>query len=419
MKISIVTLGCRVNQAESLEFERELLQSGHEIVSGEEIADLGIINTCAVTARADQQSRQEIRRMMTKTNKLIVTGCFAELNHEVVNLLDPGISIFTNEMKHLITKSVLGASNSPQNPTFEISRSRPAVKIQDGCNFKCAYCVIPTSRGRSRSVQAAQIIEKIRWYHEQGKNEVVLSGIHLGSYGRDLTPPSDLASLLQEVLSWTDIRRIRLSSIEITEVTDHLLEIMKSPRVCSHLHIPLQSGDNSILKRMNRHYKAEYYYSKLQALTDLFPMMSIGTDVMVGFPGEGELEFENTYSLIESLPFSYIHVFPYSPRPGTASFVFRPLVSEYEKGLRVSRLRQLGEFKRASYIVRNLNCSQSVILEDLRDDVFQGTSANYLKVSVKATSGLKKGMLVEARLTGYDGGGLWAIPMSAREPSHN
>lgn len=410
MRVAIVSLGCRVNQAECSEFERDLLGAGHETADSDEEADLCILNTCAVTARAERQSRQEIRRLLRRNNRLVVTGCFAHLNHEAVRMMHPGITVLRNDEKQEIARFWTTDKNPCPHATINIGRSRPILKVQDGCNRRCSYCIVPIARGRSKSIGPDKIIEEIRRCHAQGKNEVVLSGVHLGSYGHDLDPPSDLARLLEEILHFTKIRRIRLSSLEVNEITDHLIEMLKENRLCCHLHIPLQSGDNDLLMKMQRPYTLGSYIAIVNSLYSFFPRISIGTDVIAGFPGEGEREFLNTYDLIESLPFSYVHVFPYSPRKGTAAYMYRPVVPESEKRLRVSLLRSLGETKRNRYIAMNMGVVVGVVLESFRDGVFRGISENYLRVSMRAVDGLHKDMLVDARLTGHSEGQLWAVP---------
>ncbi len=423
MKVSIVTLGCRTNQAESLSIEGALKCAGHDIVTISESPDLCIINTCAVTAKADQQSRQLIHKALRNSAKVIVTGCYAELNSDSIKLIGDTIDVIKNSDKVRFISNLLGSYSTTSFINIALpqkisgySRHRPIVKVQDGCNYFCSYCTIPMARGISRSESYKDIIRKIDNYHESGYKEVVLTGIHLGTYGLDFDPKKSLAFLLKGILKETNIKRIRLSSLEINEINDELLDVISDRRVCNHLHIPLQSSDDSILKSMNRTYSTRDYTGKIQVIVKRFPDIAIGTDVIVGFPGEDEESFLKTRSFIEAMPFSYIHVFPYSSRPGTRAASFNNQISENLKKQRVSILKGIGDSKRKDYILRHYNQILEIIVENKGFEGYVGTSANYIKVLLADGFDHRQETLINIRVTGYKNNQALGIPNNYREP---
>jgi threonylcarbamoyladenosine tRNA methylthiotransferase MtaB len=253
------------------------------------------------------------------------------------------------------------------------------VKVQDGCNNACSYCVIPRARGRSRSKEINEVIEEINSAAEF-YNEAVISGIHLGTYGYDMVPKVSLYTLLRTILLKTNVKRIRLSSLEINEIDDELIELIQEKRVCKHLHIPLQSGDNKILEMMNRNYNILQFKDKLSLILRKLPGISIGTDIIVGFPGEGDTEFENTKKLIEDTPISYIHVFPFSPRKGTRAFEMKPRVNDFIKKERCKTLRSLGKRKKSEYMLKQAEEMLDLLIEEIEEDgACVGTTGNYLR----------------------------------------
>ena len=414
MKIAILTLGCKTNQAESMSMEYALNKEGYNIVRISEKPDICIINTCSVTSKADYQSRQLIHRAIKNNSWVIVTGCYAELNQEQLVKIYENIKIVRNNEKSNVINIILQKNSGnilaldqhsitqPPHYSMTLSRQRPIVKVQDGCNYSCSYCTIPLARGRSRSIPINEVIREIKLFESMGYKEVVLTGIHLGTYGNDLKPNKNLSFLLKSILKNTTIPRIRLSSLEIKEIDGEIIELMKEDRLCKHLHVPLQSGDNNILKLMNRMYSVEDFRLGIEKILSELPDISIGTDVIVGFPGERESEFNNTRQLVKSIPFSYIHVFPYSPRPGTKSLALTGHVRDIIKKERVNELRQIGLKKKKLFIERQICKSVSVILEERNQDYFIGTSNNYIKVFIKRQFALKEGMLINCIITGYE-----------------
>lgn len=402
MKIAVLTLGCKTNQAESLAFEQSLSNNGHSIVGLSEKPDLCIINTCTVTSKADYQSRQLINRALKSNAKVIVTGCYAELNHDKLKKVDSSIEIIKNTEKNNIINLLKqnSSSNTSNIITSRSSRHRPFVKVQDGCNYSCSYCAITIARGRSRSIPIENVINEIKSLELADYKEVVLTGIHLGMYGLDLKPKKAFSDLLRNILIKTKIPRIRLSSLEVKEIDEELLELMTDERVCRHLHVPLQSGDDNILRLMNRTYNAYDFISGMERIIKKFPDISIGTDVIAGFPCEGDQEFNNTKKLLESMPFSYLHAFPYSRRPGTMAASFKGHVTGAVKKERVAVLRAIGTAKKTSYIKKNIGKLLDVVVENRTSDGFTGTTGNYIKAFIDNAEGINEGMLVRAMILG-------------------
>ena len=403
-KIAITTLGCKVNQYESAGIIEKLAERGFINVPFSNSADIYIINTCTVTARTDYQSRQLIRKAYRKNPEasIIVTGCYAQIapgelsrlpgvaavvgNLEKENMPDIIRNMVNGKQQILVGKigqarniSGLAVSKFPKH-------TRAFLRIQDGCNSFCSYCIIPYSRGRSRSLPEKAVLDQIERLGRAGHREIVLSGIHLGAYGKDLSPHTSLLNLLKRIEENKIVERLRLSSIEPTEVTDEMIfHIRDSKIICPHLHIPFQSGDNKILSLMKRNYSTELFKDLIERLVVAVPDMAIGIDVMVGFPGEGEKEFENTLEFIEGLPVAYLHVFPYSKRPGTQSGVFPNQVKEDVKKGRGEILRMLGKRKRVAFAERFIGKRLSVLIEDKKDrdtGLQKGFSENYIPVLI-------------------------------------
>jgi threonylcarbamoyladenosine tRNA methylthiotransferase MtaB len=401
MKFSIHTLGCKVNQSESDVIEGNLLEHGHSVVPLSGKPDYCIVNTCSVTAKSDYQSRQLIRRALRTNAQIIATGCYAQLRPEDIKRISRDIQIIENTNKYdvinLIDKKISEYFLSYSN------KSRPPIKVQDGCNNACTFCIVPHARGRSRSIEMQRIVDQILTLEAKGYNEVVLTGINLGSYGSDLKPKLKLSHLVGNILNNTTIKRIRLSSIGINEIDSRLLELLQEKRICNHMHIPLQSGDNVILRRMNRAYNSSSYRQKVSELIRKMPNIAIGTDVIVGFPGETQEAFLNTKNLIEEIPFAYLHIFPYSARPGSKASQMTDQVEFAEKKRRYNMLRLLNNRKRISYMSSQIHKILGIIIED--EDAaggVLGTSSNYLKIRVCSNTYLKKS-LIAVRVAEGDG----------------
>lgn len=400
MKVSVLTLGCRVNQSESDIIESSLKKIGWSAVDLSEHPDYCIVNTCTVTAKSDYQSRQIIRRAVRAGARVIVTGCYSQLRPEEVNNIEGVCRIVNNNNKLFIINMI--ANNNASNTFIPVVRSRPYLKIQDGCNFLCTYCTVPLSRGKSRSVAPIEVIQRAREIEAAGYHEIVLTGIHLGLYGYDLKPQSKLSEIIKSILNNTNIKKIRLSSIEIKEVDNELIELLQEERICKHIHLPLQSGDDTILRLMNRMYLSRDYLSVIEKIIKNVPDIAIGTDVIVGFPGEGNGEFKNTKRLLDSIPLAYMHIFPFSPRPNTIAYQMANHNTSYVKRERLHELKALNERKRMAYMASQVNKILDVIIEEKSvDHISIGTSSNYLKVKMPS-NGCPKGSLERVRIYGVE-----------------
>jgi threonylcarbamoyladenosine tRNA methylthiotransferase MtaB len=330
-----------------------------------------------------------------------MTGCYAQTHPEELSRIQ-GVDLILGNREKQDLAAYLGGCDRSEGPSLSVGRpilggplvqpllreftghTRFFLKIQDGCDYRCSFCLIPRARGPGRSLLQEHVIEQTAALVEEGCQELVLTGVNLGTYGRDFMPKQSLAGLLRLLLDRTSIARIRLSSLEPKTVTPELIEVVESSaRICRHFHIPLQSGDNRILKMMNRHYSRNYYQRLIRSLAERFPDAAIGADVMVGFPGEGETEYRNTYRLLEELPVSYFHVFPFSSRPQTAAAAMAAGVSDQEKRARADDLRKLSIEKGKQFSCSHIDKDLEVLIEKERDPetgLLKGISGNYIKV---------------------------------------
>ena len=411
--ISIATLGCKVNQFESEALIATLIQKGYVFIPFEEGADIAIINTCTVTHRADFQSRQLIRRALRSNPKsmIIVTGCYPQVEPDAFIKMKGVRYILGNKEKNQIPTllSLMQRGEFPKVQVGNIQKeilfseislhsfhhhTRAFLKIQDGCNGRCSYCIVPYARGPSRSLPPERVSENLKIMKEKGFKEVVLTGIHLGAYGVDLHPPFPLKKLMGQLEREETPDRIRLSSIEPGDFSPELISVLsQSRKICPHLHISIQSGDDEILKKMNRNYDRSFLSKLVQELHLRIPNLSIGADVIVGYPGETEVNFRHTYELVESLPFSYLHVFPFSRREGTPANQVPQGVDDKEIKKRAEIMRELGKQKRQAYYRQFLNQELSVLGEDRREKGtgrWKGLSRNYIPVLLNNQNGAKK-----------------------------
>jgi len=431
--VALATLGCKVNQCESAYLEEILLKHNFNIRSFTEEADLYCINTCAVTSRAAMQSRQLIRRAarLNRKAKVVVMGCYSQVAAEEIATI-PGVThiLGTSEKFALLEYISFGEqihspcihrrnarrASDPIPLVFSTysHRTRAFLKVQDGCDAFCSYCIVPYARGRSRSISLTSILEQVERFLDHGYQEIVLSGIHLGQWGFDVKPKQELIGLLRSILGHRPPPRLRLSSLEPGEICSDLLALIASePKICPHLHIPLQSGDATILGRMNRHYHPHYYGEIVLEAIRRIPDLAVGVDAMVGFPGETDERFQNTYRLIESLPIAYLHIFPFSPRPGTPAASMGEQVSPAVIRERSRLLRALDKSKRLTFLNRFLGKVRPVLVENRQDAVtglLCGFSDNYLPVLVQAETPLKDRIFM-AKLNRIEGSKLIAIPV--------
>jgi threonylcarbamoyladenosine tRNA methylthiotransferase MtaB len=409
-KVAILTLGCRVNQSESSVIEGTLRKHGVSIVTIEDNPDFCIVNTCTVTGKSDASSRYLIRRAARTEAHVIVTGCFSQLQHNEVCELQGVCEVVPSSDKEKIISRVLGYDVDPVYSLHD--RARPYLKVQDGCNFSCTYCAVPMARGRSRSLPIDEVVKRASDMASQGYHEIVLTGIHLGSYGQDLSSKTSLAGLIRNILSSTSLFRIRLSSIEINEIDDELIELLGDPRVCRHLHLPLQSGSDLILKLMNRNYTVKTYKKKLLRLSSLSSDIALGTDVIVGFPAEGHKEFMLTYELIKELPFSYVHTFPFSARSGTLAANLKPQIAGNVISDRAEAVKELSRAKKIAFASAQANKILDAIAEEEAVHGYTtGTTSNYLKIDMRGNR-LNRGSVVFVRSVAVNGDRLQGVMIS-------
>ncbi len=421
-KFTIRTLGCKVNQYESEAIGQYLKASGWVYAHFDEEADLCIINSCTVTQKASMQSRQAVRQAIRSNpcSRIIVTGCYAQTEPHEIKKIKGVHYIIGHSDKHKIPEIIMASKekegpypvticrdishehNFKQIPVTVLgNRTRSFLKIQDGCDAFCTYCIVPYTRGRSRSMPVENVLINIKQLKDAGFREVVLSGIHLGSYGVDLSPKTNLLELLYKIHESRAIDRVRLSSIEPGELTDDIIRLVaESSRFCHHFHIPLQSGDDLILERMHRPYSSAFFSDLVMNIHELIPDASIGVDTLIGFPGETESAFENTYSIIKNLPVTYLHVFPFSARNGTSASRYPDQVSSKIVKTRCGKMRALGDAKKREFYKKNIGKTVEVLIEGKRDGstgLFKGTTSNYVPVLMSGKDDLQD-TIVNARV---------------------
>ena len=397
MKVAIQSLGCKVNLYESEYITDQFQKAGYEIVPFQEIADVYIINTCSVTNTSDVKSRKVIHQAIRRNPDacIVAIGCFIEANHDYH---EDGVDILlgnANKSKVLEyverywqTKQKANYFVTPIPEKFDdmtmstfLGRTRAFIKIQDGCENFCSYCIIPYVRGKCRSKNFQTVLEEIQNYVQHGYKEVVLTGIHTGNYGVDLG--TDFAALLREIVKINGLVRLRISSIEITELTDEVLQIIRDNDVIvNHLHIPLQAGSDKILRLMNRKYDLAYFKQKMEQIREIRPDISLTTDIIVGFPSETEEDFQDTLSFVREVQFSKVHVFPYSRRSGTVAADMAEQVPGDVKKDRVRRLLALSKELETEYMKKFIGKTLPVLMEVNRTDYSLGHTSNYLLVKV-------------------------------------
>lgn len=434
----IITLGCKVNQFESASLVASLEALGLKGVGNDEEADITVVNTCIVTERAASQSRQAIRKAVREnpSGDVAAVGCYGQVFAQELAQIE-GVKLVAGNadkerLPEILVQGKVGGQKCVVSGRWEerksssffpqmrfLGRARAFLKIQDGCQSRCSYCIVPLARGPLRSTRPAQVISMIESLSKEGYQEVVLSGIHLGKYGEDLPGGTDLEGLLDMIGREGFPLRIRLSSIEPNEIGERLMEIMATGGwLCRHLHIPLQSGDNGILGRMNRHYTAQEFARLVASLHERIPLIALGVDVMAGFPGEDSRAYQNTFSLIEDLPVSYLHVFPYSARHGTPAAAFPGQVRKGVIKERAGQLRRLGQRKRISFHRSCLGKVFSVLTEGWESEAerrARGMTDNYLSVTFPAPRLPRDGM-VPVRIVGQGGKSVLGEPLRSADP---
>ena len=405
MKFNIYTLGCKVNTYETNVMSDLLKNRGYIEVSTEEEADISIINTCTVTNTADNKSFKTIRHAIKQNEEaiIVVVGCMSQNKKEEVLKVD-GVDIVLGNIgkskvveyidEYIKTKNKKLDIYDMMDTTFEpmilnnFNKTRAFVKIQDGCNNYCAFCIIPYVRGNVRSKEKADVIKEVKELIKEGHKEIVLTGIHTGHYGSDLNN-YNFSNLLTDLCKIDGLERLRISSIEITELTDEFLNVLKNNKILvDHMHIPLQSGSDATLLRMNRKYNKKYFIDKIKKIRKIRPLISITTDVIVGFPGETEEEFNETIETIKKVEFTKLHVFPYSRRKGTKADEMENQIDERVKKDRVKILMNLSKELEEIYMNKFLNKEVIFIPEVRKGDFLIGHTGNYLQVKFKTNDDL-------------------------------
>jgi len=424
----IENFGCRVTEADTSALSRALVGAGMRAVLDPAFADVVVLNTCTVTHRADAQAREAIRKIhrLNPGARIVVTGCYAQRAPEelaaikgvawvvgnshqseipilleglpsgsgpvpstdfppLAELTDDAMSLARGPAK-ILTGDILRLSHWPSVPSMATDgdRTRPILKIQDGCQNRCSYCVIPFVRGQGRSLPPDDVIREVHGLRSAGAKEIVLSGINLGSYGRDLVPRATLAQVVRRILDETTLEQLRFSSIEPQDITQEFVALIaSSDRIAPHFHVPLQSGSDRILQKMHRWYRTGHYAERIRLIHQLLPHAAIGADVIVGFPGETQEDFDMTAKFISHLPFTYLHVFSFSPRPGTPAAQLRDAVEAVKIRERARALRALGERKAAAFRSSQLGQTlRALTLGRSKDNCTEALTGNYLKVRI-------------------------------------
>jgi threonylcarbamoyladenosine tRNA methylthiotransferase MtaB len=429
-RVALATLGCRLNQVDTQQIQAGLEARGFVTVPVDSPADVVVINTCTVTARAELSDRQAIRRARraSPAARVVVTGCWAQTSPDAVARLDGVDLVVGNADKDrlpALIEALLDTEPGPPrtrvgdlasvrlsvvDPAARASgRSRAFVKVQDGCQHRCAFCIVPFARGASRSLEAGVVLDQVRRLVELGHPEVVLTGIDLGHYGADLLPRTTLAALVRALGTVEALRWVRLSSMLPPYFTDELLDALtSSPATAPHFHVPLQSGSDRVLRAMRRPYTVGMYRRLIERLAQAFPRLGLGADVLVGFPGETERDFAATVALVEELPFTYLHVFPYSARRGTEAAARAERVPPATVAVRAAALRALGAEKAAAFRRALAGRLEEVLVLETRAGAtggLVGLTGHYVEVTFDGPDSLKR-RLTRVRITDAEGAAL-------------
>lgn len=427
-KIAFHTLGCKLNFAETSTMSRTFPPEKFERVPASSKADIYIINTCSVTDAADRKCRQAIKKFIHRSPDafIAVVGCYAQLKPQEISSI-PGVDLVlgTNE-KFDIAEYV---TNSGKKPVAEVhscdlsdsgkfyqsssvnDRTRSFLKVQDGCDYNCSYCTIPMARGKSRNPEISSVTKEAQLLAEQGIKEVVLTGVNIGDFGK--TTGDSFERLLHELVMIDGIERYRISSIEPNLLTDRIIEFAAdNPKILPHFHIPLQSGCNRILGVMRRRYRREVFAGRIMKIRDKIPLAGIGADVIAGFPGETEEDFNDTFKFLKDMPLSYLHVFTFSERPGTAAALMKDKIAYAEKAIRSRQLISLSERKHYDFCVQNAGREAKVLFENNKiEGMITGFTDNYIKVYHKWHSQMA-GKIIRVKLLEASADGRMSIAIN-------
>lgn len=425
MKVAFTTLGCRVNQYESEAMAEKFIREGYEVVAFDELSDVYVINTCTVTNMGDKKSRQMISRArrLNPEATIVVVGCYSQIAPEEVSKIE-GVNVVLGtrnkgDIVYWVNRAreenrlIVEVNDVLKNKVFEDlkieeyqDRTRAFVKVQDGCNRFCSYCLIPFARGAVCSKDPDKVISEVKELAANGFKEIILSGIHIASYGVDLKERVTLIDILEEVDKIEGIERVRIGSIDPTFFTEGAIEKLVSlKKLCPHFHLSLQSGSNTTLKRMNRPYTTEAYKRNVDDLRKNIKNVSITTDIIVGFPGETEEEFNETYSFLRDIKLSKMHIFKYSPRKGTRAAEMKTVVDGKIKDERSNKLIQLGAKLEREFMEMYVGSSMDVLYEEYcnsKEGYYEGYTPNYIKVIIKSEEDIK-GKIIKTKLLKIEG----------------
>ena len=413
LKVAFCSLGCKVNQYETNAMAQSFMKHGYSIVEFDEYADVYIVNTCTVTSVADRKSRQMLRRAkeLNRDSVVVACGCYAQVAaKDIAQIEEVDLVIGNNEKKDIvqIIEKFIDESSDDElvsdvmykeeyvefGPTTYTEKTRAVIKVQDGCDRFCSYCLIPFARGHIRSRAVESVIEEVEKVVNDGYKEVVITGIHVASYGRDFKNGVTLIDLLEKINAVEGLKRIRLSSIEPVVMTDEFIErLAKLDKVCNHFHLSLQSGCTETLKRMNRRYTAEEFMDATKRLRAKFPDAALTTDVIVGFPGETDEEFNKTYEFLKEIKFYHMHVFKYSPRKGTKAAVMPNQVDSKIKEERSKKIIELSDENELEYNESYIGKDVEVLFEERDGEYFKGHTTNYMVVKYKTNEDIENEIL--------------------------
>ena len=417
MKVHLKALGCRLNEAELEQWSHSFRGKGHSMVTDSEDADVVVLNTCAVTADAGKKSRKLMNRLYRENPeaKLVVSGCYATLEAEKVEAHLGVDLVVPNPQKDQLPQLVMDkfagntmplvAMDPGETSLFSRGRQRAFIKIQDGCRYRCTFCIVTVARGEERSRSIVDILDEVQRLHEQGIKEIVLTGVHVGGYGSDLD--TDLYSLVKAILEETDMPRIRFASVEPWDLPDAFFTLFENARLMPHMHLPLQSGCDTVLRRMSRRCKTDSFRSLVEHARSSIPGFNVTSDIIVGFPGETESEWQQTLEYVESIGFGHTHIFSYSPREGTKASRLADPVDDLVKKQRSLEMHDLAERMKQQFAESQLNTNAEVLWERQRLDgamaKYTGYTPNFMKVETSVNNTvLLENRIVNTALNTYD-----------------
>ena len=419
MKIFLKALGCRLNEAELEQWSRDFTSEGHEIVNEGKVADIVVLNTCAVTTEATKKSRKLMNRLHRENpqSKLVVSGCYATLEEkEVAQRLGVDL-VVNNQQKEKLPRRVMDefsantmpliAMNPDEPSLFLRGKQRAFIKIQDGCRYRCTFCIVTVARGEERSRHLLDIINEVNQLHQQGIQEIVLTGVHVGGYGSDLD--SSLFDLVSALLAETDMPRIRFASVEPWDLPDAFFSLFENSRLMPHMHLPLQSGADSVLRRMSRRCKTEDFANLVQQARNAIPNFNVTSDIIVGFPGETEQEWQQTLKTVESIGFGHLHIFSYSPREGTKASRLPNQISSEIKKQRSLEMHELANKLKNEMLQSQIEQRVDVLWESQRQDevnagqvIYSGYTPNFCRVeTIVENTVLLESKIINTKLTGF------------------